>query len=165
MRDALGETTGAAGQFDRSRDHFEEAEAIQVRLGDELNRGWSLGGLVRAAVGIGDVGLALHWLAEFGRALRGDVATLYEYAFLLRAGSVAVLSGRVELAGRILGCLDALDAPASRSPTDRDDHRAVATSVATTLDPTSLAEARRRGALADPLDLGREVLDAGATPP
>ena len=146
MRDALGETTGAAGQFDRSRAHFEEAEAIQVRLGDELNRGWSLGGLVRAAVGIGDVGLALHWLAEFGRALRGDVATLYEYAFLLRAGSVAVLTGPSSWPGASSAAWTPLDAPASRSPTDRADHRAVATSVATTLDPTSLAEARRREA-------------------
>ena len=81
MLDALGETAAVAGRFDASSAHFEEAQTIQFRLGDELNRGWSLGGLVRGHLRTSDLAGAVRWLDEFRRLLRGDLIPLYEYAF------------------------------------------------------------------------------------
>jgi predicted ATPase len=165
MHDALGETDASAGRYEASRTHFEEAHAIQLRMGDELNRGWTIGGLIRAHVRLRELDPALHWLAEFAEYLHDDLAPLHEYAFLLRAGSVAVLSGQTELAGRILGALDGLEVPASLSPTDQDDKRKLAEEAIATLGPRALAEASQRGDGTRPRELVRELLDACLHPP
>jgi predicted ATPase len=160
MLDALGEGAGAAGRFAESRTHFLGADAIQQELRDDLNRGWTLGGLIRADLGLGDATSAVHWLGEFARLQRTEVAALYEYAFLLRAGSVAAAAGRADIAARLLGALDAREAPAQLSPTDHADHRTLVQTVTTALDPPALEEERARGRDAAPLDLVQPLLEA-----
>jgi predicted ATPase len=165
MQDALGETAGAAGSFVESRSHFEAAHAIQQRLGDELNRGWTIGGLVRAHLGAGEVADAVRWLEEFARYLSNhDPAwvALNEYAFLLRAGCVAIAGGFPEHAARMLGAMDALEPPPTLSPTDHEDHGFLEQKVAAALGPRELTEARRRGQGVPPLDLARQLLDTYA---
>jgi tetratricopeptide (TPR) repeat protein len=145
MLDALGETAGVAGRFDVSCAHFEEAHTIQVRLGDELNRGWSRG--------------AVRWLDEFRRFLRGDLIRLYEYAFGLRAGSVAVAAGQVVLAAQIVGALDQITPPDSLSPIDLHDRSRLVQEVAATLDTATLTRAQELGRAVSLAALGREVVE------
>lgn len=164
--DALGETAGVAGRFDASCAQFEAAHAIQVRLGDELNRGWSIGGLVRGHLRASDLAGAVRWLEEFRRFLRDDLVRLYEYTFALRAGCVAVAAGQLELAARILYALDQMTPPDSLSPTDLDDLSRLAREIAATLDAPTLTRARELGRSASVAELGREVVErtsAGAS--
>lgn len=162
MLDALGETAGATGDFEESGSYFEEAHAIQQRLGDELNRGWTIGGLVRAHVRTGELAGAVRWLKEFTRYLTEDMAPLYEYAFLLRAGCVAISAGYVEQAARMLGAMEGLEAPATLSATDYEDHGFLEEEVTAALGPSELAEARSRGEGVSALDLAQQLLDAYA---
>jgi tetratricopeptide (TPR) repeat protein len=162
MLDALGETAGATGDFEESGSYFEEAHAIQQRLGDELNRGWTIGGLVRAHVRTGELAGAVRWLKEFTRYLTEDMAPLYEYAFLLRASCVAISAGYVEQAARMLGAMEVLEAPATLSATDYEDHGFLEEKVTAALGPSELAEARSRGEGVSALDLAQQLLDAYA---
>jgi hypothetical protein len=159
MLDALGETAGVAGRFDVSCARFEEAHTIQVRLSDELNRGWSLGGLVRGHLRTSDVAGAVRWLDEFRRFLRGDLIRLYEYAFGLRAGSVAVAAGQVVLAAQIVGALDQITPPDSLSPTDLHDRSRLVQEVAAALDAATLTRAQELGRAVSLAALGREVVE------
>ena len=165
MLDALGETAGAGGHFEEARARFEAAQEIQLDLRDELNRGWSLGGLVRAALRSGDLADALHWLDEFNRYLHPEVAPLYEYVCLLRAGSVAMAAGLAEQAARILGALTALEAPASLSPADHDDQRSLQHDVTAALDAATRAAAEETGRGVPPAELVQQLLDACSEPP
>jgi predicted ATPase len=146
MRDGLGETEEVAGRFSESRSHFEAAHAIQLRIADALNRGWTLGGPVRACLRTGDLAAAVAWLDEWRRSLVGEVVALYEYAFGLRATSVAVEAGDARRAARLLGALARMDAPASLSPTDHEDHRRAVDAVAAALGAAVAAELGSEGA-------------------
>jgi predicted ATPase len=162
MLDALGETAGVAGRFDVSCARFEEAHTIQVRLGDELNRGWSLGGLVRGHLRTSDLAGAVRWLDEFRRFLRGDLIPLYEYAFALRAGSVAVASGQVVLAAQIVGALDQMipgKATATLLPIDLYDRSRLVQEVEAALDAATLTRAKELGRAVSLAALGREVVE------
>jgi tetratricopeptide (TPR) repeat protein len=162
MLDALGETAGVAGRFDVSCAHFEEAHTIQVRLGDELNRGWSLGGLVRGHLRTSDLVGAVRWLDEFRRFLRGDLIPLYEYAFALRAGSVAVAAGQVALAAQIVGALDQMTpgkATATLLPIDLHDRSRLVQEVEAALDAATLTRAKELGRAVSLTALGREVVE------
>jgi predicted ATPase len=160
MLDALGETTGASRSFEESRSYFEDAHAIQLRLGDELNRGWTIGGLIRAYLGTGSLPGAFKWLQEATDYLHGDLVPLYEYAFLLRAGCVAIAAGDADHAAQILGAIDALEAPATLSPTDLNDRRLLEEQVAAALSADELAEARLGGRGVPTLELADQVLNA-----
>jgi non-specific serine/threonine protein kinase len=159
MLDALGEAAGAAARFAESRAHFVGADAIQQELRDDLNRGWTLGGLIRADLGLGDLAGAMRWLGQFARLQVTEVAALYEYALLLRAGSVAAAAGHAEVAARLLGAMEARDAPPQLSPTDLADREALERTVVAALDPAELQEERRRGRDAAPLELVQPLLD------
>ena len=160
MRDGLGEAEAAAGRFAESRSHFEAAHAIQLRLGDELNRGWTLGGLVRASLRTGDVVAAVAWLDEWRRSLAGQVGPLFQYAFGVRAASVAVDAGEPRRAARLLAALEHMEPPASLSPTDREDHRRAVDAVAAALGPAFSAEIGSEGAGVSVIEQVRELVEA-----
>lgn len=159
MLDALAETAVAAGRPAVGHDHFLAAHQIQRRLGDELNRGWTIGGLVRTSLRTGQLDEAVRWLDEGLRYLRADVVPHYEYGFLLRAGCVAAAYGWSELAARILGAMDAREPPPSLSPTDLAERDQLEADLTAALGVAALPAARAQGRHAGGAELGREVLD------
>jgi predicted ATPase len=165
MLDALGEVAGTAGDFAAAREAFAAAHEIQVRLRDELNGGWSLGGLVRAHVRLGDVPGALAALTELARLLRGgSTADLHEYALVLRAGSVALAAGEPERAARLLGVLDGIPPTDSLSRVDHADRAELERAVGASPERAALAASRASGTAPTPLAAVEEFLAAGPRP-
>ncbi len=156
MLDALAETSTAAGNPAEACARFAQAEEIQRRLGDHVNRGWSLGGLVETCRLQGELVAAVRWLREFVAFLRQDLApTGYRRSLLLEAAEVARVAGDWEAVAWVAGALAALSVP-TESAADPQQLKEHARAV---IGDDAVEEATRWGAATPPVEVAQRVVD------
>lgn len=159
LLDALAETSIVTGKAAEARGHFAAAEEIQRRLGDHVNRGWSLGGLVKTHRILGEHGEAVRWLQEFVAFMRHDLApTAYCRAFLFRAAEVASAVGDWNAVGWVLGALSALVVPIDRDDIGEEVSH-MEEQARSAIGEPALEAARRWGGATPPVDVAQRVVD------
>ena len=145
---------------------FEAADAIQHRLGDELNRGGrSAGSSGRTSAPVSWPTPCAGWMSS-ASFLTGDMVPLYRYG-LPRSVPARWRSspGCGDCAGLILGALDLLEPPPSLSPMDVADRERCRGGRGRGAGPVGLAEARRRVHGVSAAQLARQVCASVGAPP
>ncbi len=159
LLDALAETSLATGNAAEARARFADAEEIQRRLGDHVNRGWSLGGLVKTHRLLGQFDGAVRWLQEFVAFLRQDLAPAsYRRPLLLEAAEVALVGGDWTAVSWVVGALFALP-PGKAIAVDDQLYRLMEAQARAAIGDAAVEDAKRWGGTTPPVDVAQRVID------